>query len=59
MDVCDVGYLVDELGWVDVQVLLAALLADESFGALRIAAHVFTDLLVDLALRVDQVAAHA
>ncbi len=55
VDLCDVGQLVDELGRVDVQVLPPALLADHPLGALRVAAHVLAGLLVDLALRFNQI----
>lgn len=58
MDLGQVGQLVDELRWVDVQVLATALLADQSFGALRVAAHELARLLVDLALGVYQRSRH-
>jgi|LakMenE18May11ns_1017448.scaffolds.fasta_scaffold9282877_1 hypothetical protein len=52
MDLCQVGKLIYELSRVNIKMLSPALLANQTFSAFRIAAHVLALLLMDLALRV-------
>ena len=49
---------VNELSGMDVKVLPATLLADDSLGAFGVAAHEFAYLFVDLALGVYQFSGH-
>ena len=58
MNFSQIGQLIYKLSRVDVQVLSSTFLANKTFGAFRVDAHILTYLLVHLALGVDKVASH-